>query len=146
VESTFERTWDRTFWTEPTTTYDLDVFVTFESSGPLLSLQPIYDWAAARGYASVHEHIEIEGLPVQMLPAPDPLAEEAIATAAELDYDGQPIRVIRPEYLVAMWSQGSARNAKRRARAEMLMEAVDMDRELLHDLQRRFASSLPDKD
>jgi hypothetical protein len=134
-----------TFWAEPTTTYDLDVFVTFESAGLLVSLQPIYDWAAARGYASVHEHIEIEGLPVQILPAPDALVEEAIATAAELDYDGQPVRVIRPEYLVAMWSEGSARSAKRRARATTLMEEVEMDHQLLQDLQRRYNLSLPER-
>lgn len=134
-----------TFWAEPTTTYDLDVFVTLQSAGLLVSLQPIYDWAAARGYTSSHEHIEIEGLPVQMLPAPNALAEEAIASAAELDYDGQPVRVIRPEYLVAMWSEGSARSAKRRARAATLMEDVEMDRELLEGLKRRYNLSLPDQ-
>jgi hypothetical protein len=134
-----------TFWSEPTTTYDLDVFVTLRSSGLLVSLQPIYDWAATRGYRCTNEHIEIEGLPVQLLPAPDALAEEAIATAAELDYDGQPVRVIRPEYLVAMWSQGSARTEKRRLRAAMLMEDVDMDRELLNDLARRYNLSIPDE-
>lgn len=132
-----------TFWSEPTTTYDLDVFVTFPSSGILVSLQPIYDWAAARGYACTNEHIDIEGLPVQVLPAPDALTDEAVASAAELDYDGQPVRVIRPEYLVAMWSQGSARTEKRRLRAATLMEDVDMDRELLNDLVRRYNLSLP---
>jgi hypothetical protein len=134
-----------TFWSEPTTTYDLHVFVTFRSSGILLSLQPIYDWAAARRYACTNEHIEIEGLPVQVLPAPDALAEEAVASAAELDYEGQPVRVIRPEYLVAMWPQESAGTAKRRLRAATLMEDVEMDRELLNDLMRRYNLSLPDK-
>lgn len=134
-----------TFWSEPTTTYDLDVFVMLPSSGIVVSRQPIYEWAAARGYSCSNEHIEIEGLPVQMLPAPDALAEEAIATAAELDYDGRPVRVIRPEYLVAMWSQGSARTEKRRLRAATLMEDVEMDRELLNDLVRRYNLSIPDE-
>jgi hypothetical protein len=72
-------------------------------------------------------------------------AEEAIRAAAALDYDGQPVRVIRPEYLVALWSQGSARSAKRRLRAAALMEDCDMDRELLNDLGRRYHLSLPDQ-
>ena len=80
-----------------------------------------------------------------MLPAPDALAEEAVESAAELDYDGPPVRVIRPEYLVAMWSQGSARTGKRRLRAATLMEDVEMDRELLNDLVRRYNLSLPDE-
>jgi hypothetical protein len=132
-----------TFWSEPTTTYDLDVFVIFRSAGPIVDLGPIYDWAAARGYPSAAEHIEIEGLPVQLLPAPNALVEEAIKTAAELDYAGQPVRVIRPEYLVAMWSEGSARTMKRRARAAALMEEVEMDRELLNTLAERYELSLP---
>lgn len=132
-----------TFWSEPTTTYDLDVFVTIQSGGLLVSLQPIYAWAASRGFRCSQEHIEIEGLPVQMLPAPNALAEEAINTAAELDYAGQSVRVIRPEYLVAMWSEGSARSAKRMARAAALMEDVEMDRALLDELKRRYKLKLP---
>lgn len=132
-----------TFWSEPTTTYDLDVFVIFRSAGPIVDLAPIYSWAAARGYPSAAEHIEIEGLPVQILPAPNPMVEEAIETAAELDYDGQPVRVIRPEYLVAMWSEGSARTLKRLARAAMLLEEVEMDRELLTKLAERYDLKLP---
>ena len=132
-----------TFWSEPATTFDLDVFVIFRSPGLIVTLDPIYAWAAARGYPSVAEHIEIEGLPVQVLPAPDALVEEAIESAAELDYSGQPVRVIRPEYLVAMWSEGSARSAKRQARAAALMEEVEMDRELLSVLVERYNLSLP---
>lgn len=132
-----------TFWSEPITTYDLDVFVTFRSGGLLVSLKPIYDWAAERGYPSSHEHIEIEGLPVQILPAPNALVETAIETAATLDYAGQPVRVIRPEYLVAMWCEGSARSAKRVARAAALMEDVEMDRALLDELKRRYNLKLP---
>lgn len=134
-----------TFWSEPTTTYDVDVFVILRSAGVIVDLDPIYKWAAARGYPSVAEHIEIEGLPVQLIPAPSALIEEAISTAAELDYAGQAVRVIRPEYLIAMWSEGSARTMKRQARAAMLMEEVEMDRELLKELGERYNLSLPNE-
>lgn len=35
------------FWSEPIPTYDLDVLVFLpETSGPIVSLEPIYRWAA----------------------------------------------------------------------------------------------------
>ena len=82
------------FWSEPTATYDLDVFVALESKGSLITLAPLYSWARERGYRETQEHIEIAGIPVQFLPAPDQLTQEAIATAATLEYENQPIRVI----------------------------------------------------
>jgi hypothetical protein len=42
-----------------------------------------------------------------------------------------------------MWSEGSARSVKRQARAAMLMEEVDLDRELLRTLAERYNLSLP---
>ena len=87
------------FWAEPTATFDLDVFVQFQSSGILLSLTPIYEWARKRGFPEKDEHIIMAGIPVQFIPAPTDLEAEAVATAAELDYAGQAMRVIRPEYL-----------------------------------------------
>ncbi|HEY2830595.1 MAG TPA: hypothetical protein VGJ88_10800 [Thermoanaerobaculia bacterium] len=131
------------FWTEPTATFDLDVFVQYTSGGMLVSLEPIYTWAAERGYPAKDEHIIISGIPVQVIPAPDSLAAEAIATAAVLDYDGQPMRVIRPEFLIALSLTGSARTQKRVARAAQLLEEAQLDRRLLDDLVRRYHVRLP---
>lgn len=131
------------FWSEPIATFDLDVFVRLRDRSLLVSLEPIYQWASARGYASSKEHIEIEGLPVQLLPAPNELAEEAITNAEALDYEGQPVRVIRPEYLIAMWLEPSARTAKRVGRVRTLMEESPLDRELLNQLAERYNFSLP---
>ena len=67
------------FWSEPVATYDLDVFVILSSTGgQLISLAPVYEWAASRGYPAEQEHIIVEGVPVQLIPAHDDLAEEAI--------------------------------------------------------------------
>lgn len=127
------------FWTEPVPTYDLDVLVFLpEQETALVSLGGLYEWAAARGYPAVAEHVIIEGVPVQFLPAHDELADEAIETAAMLDYEGVPVRVVRPEYLVALYLEPSARTAKRRERAAALLEAPGTNRDLVERLIQRF--------
>jgi len=71
------------FWSEPVPTFDLGVFV-------LLA----FDWALRTGYREQAEHI--------IIAVHNKLVEEAVASAAELDFEGQPVRVIRPEYLIAL--------------------------------------------
>jgi hypothetical protein len=127
------------FWTEPIATYDLDVFVVLPpQDGAIVDLSPIYNWAAGRGYATLAEHVLIEGVPVQWLPSHNTLSDEAIATARTLDYEGVPVRVIRPEYLAALYLEPSASTAKRRERAAALAEAPGVDKALLQSLLDRF--------
>jgi len=127
------------FWSEPVATYDLDVLVFLpEASGPIVSLDSIYRWAERHGYRQDHEHILIEGLPVQFVPAHNTLADEAIETAAELSYGGIRIRVVKPEYLIALYLEGSAATAKRRERAAALRESGKIDETLLRDVAQRF--------
>jgi len=44
--------------------------------------------ARRSNYREEAEHIFIAGMPVQFIPAHNALAEEAIATPAELDFEG----------------------------------------------------------
>jgi hypothetical protein len=127
------------FWTEPIPTYDLDVLVFLpEREKPIVSLGTIYQWATVRGYAVDAEHVLVEGVPVQFLPSHNELADEAIETAATLEYEGVAVRVVRPEYLVALYLEPSARTAKRRERAAALIEAAGTDQKVLKDLIHRF--------
>ena len=127
------------FWAEPIPTYDLDVLVLLpEQDTPILSLGPIYQWAAAKGHAVHAEHVIVAGVPVQFLPSHNELTDEAIQTAATLDYEGVEVRVVRPEYLVALYLVPSARTAKRRERAAALTESPKTDQSLLEDLMHRF--------
>lgn len=132
-----------TFWSEPIPTFDLDVFVLLQSGGTLVSLDKIYAWARKHGFRESAEHIIVADLPVQFLPAHNPLAEEAIANAEELDYDGQSVRVIRPEYLIAMYLEPAARTMKRLVRVAALLEGAKLDRPLLNDLLARYNLKLP---
>jgi hypothetical protein len=131
------------FWTEPVPTYDLDVLVFLPTPAlSLVSLETIYRWAEERGYPKDAEHVMVEGVPTQFVPAPNALADEAIRTASVLDYDGVPVRVVRPEYLVALYLEPSARTPKRQARAAMLLEWPGLNRGELDAILKRHDLSL----
>src|SRR4051812_18140180 len=84
------------FWDEAIPTFDLDVLILLESQqGLLIDLGPLYEWARESGYAVLEGHIVIGEIPVQFVPAPSALHEEAVQKAATLDFDGTPIRVVR---------------------------------------------------
>jgi hypothetical protein len=126
------------FWAEPVPTLDLDVLVFLPPSvGPVISLDPRYAWAASRGYSTAAEHILVEDVPTQFLPSPNALADEAIRSAASLDYRGVPVRVVRPEYLLALYLEPAAKTPRRRERAAALLELPTLNRELVDDILKR---------
>ena len=131
------------FWSEPVATFDLDIFVFQEQNTSLVSLAPIYDWARRRGYEERAEHIIIAGVPVQIIPAHNDLAMEAVNEAVEMNYESLPVRVIRPEYLVALYLEESARTRKRLERVEGLLETGSVDESRLKALLDRFKLRLP---
>jgi hypothetical protein len=130
------------FWTEPVATWDLDVLVFLPPApGSLVSLEGIYAWASARGYATQKEHVIIEGVPTQFLASPGRIGDEAVETAATLDYDGVAARVVLPEYLVALYLLPEARTAKRRERAAMLLEWPGLNRDRLNAILEKHGLS-----
>jgi hypothetical protein len=131
------------FWTEPVATYDLDVLVFLPpGKGALLSLDPIYRWIKARGFRAKEEHVLIDGVPTQFVPSPNELSDEAISSAKLTDYEGVPVRVVRPEYLVALYLQPGARTAKRRERAAALLELPGLKRAKLDEILNKYGLSL----
>lgn len=126
------------FWDEVTNTFDVDVFVLLAQDGAVIDLGPIYKWAEEHGYPQSHEHIKISGIPVQLVPAPDILSEEAIREAATLSVEGLAVRVIRPEYLIAMWLKPPANNKTRRERASRLSESAQLDKDRLAALLTKY--------
>lgn len=111
-----------TFYVEPLLTFDLDVFVVLPPTrGGLLTLEPLYEALRARGYREEDECVNIEGVPVQFLPAYNALLEEALAEARETMYEATPTRVLRTEHLVAIALQTG--RDKDRERVRLLREA-----------------------
>jgi hypothetical protein len=93
-----------TFYLEPTSTFDIDVFVALGNvpGSSLISLEPIYQYLQSRGYRPEKECILIEGWLVQFLPPGDALGEEALAQAVPADAGGIPVRVMTAEHLTAI--------------------------------------------
>ncbi|HXI13786.1 MAG TPA: hypothetical protein VNM92_14250 [Thermoanaerobaculia bacterium] len=118
-------------------TLDIDVFVAFRAEpGPqLVSLKPVFDYLAARGYSMKGEYVMIAGWPVQFLPPTGPLVEEALAQAATTDVDGVPARVFGAEHLAAIALQTG--RAKDKARLLQFIEEGAVDSIHFQELIRR---------
>jgi hypothetical protein len=93
-----------TFYLEPSATFDIDVFVSFQNvpGSSLLSVAPIYDYLTARGHKTEKEYIIIAGWPVQFLPPNNALIEEALQQAVETRIEGVRTYVMTAEHLVAI--------------------------------------------
>ena len=126
-----------TFYAEPLLTFDLDIFVLLApSSGGLITLAPIYEALRARGYHEQRECVAIEGVPVQFLPAFNPLLEEALREASDVMYEDAPTRVLRAEHLVAICLQTG--REKDRERVRLLRAQAKLDHELLREVLQRY--------
>jgi len=130
-----------TFYVEPVLTFDLDVFIVLPgASGGLLTLSPLYEALRARGYQEEKECVNIEGVPVQFLPAYNALVEEALAEAREMMYETTPTRVLRAEHLLAIALQTG--RAKDRERVRLLREQASLDSDYLATLLARHGLAL----
>jgi len=123
------------FYVEPVATFDLDVFVLLpaaERDQVIVTLERQSQWLARRGYPAAGEHVMIESVPVQLLPAYNPLVTEAVAASADRPLGRARARVCRPEHLMAILVQTG--RSKDRARLQMFLEEAEFDRTLLEEL------------
>jgi hypothetical protein len=115
-----------TFYMEPVLTYGLDVFVSLSvSADSLVLFSPIYEYLRGKGYATEHEHVLIEGVPVQFLPAYNALVEEALEHARETSYGKTQTRVLRAEHLLAIMLQ--IYRPKDKTRLTQMLEEAEID-------------------
>jgi hypothetical protein len=125
-----------TFYTEPVLTFDLDVIVVLpQTTSGLLTLTPLYEALRTRGYMEEGECVDIEGVPVQFLPAYNALLEEALKEARDSLYQQTPTRVLRPEHLVAVAVQTG--RDKDRLRVGLLRDQAAMDHSYLQKVLGR---------
>ena len=87
---------------EPFYTKHLDVFVTLERTGLLIDLSGIYGYLSAHGFESKGQWVVIGGWDVEFLPPCSPLTERALQEAIVIPWEEMNVRVMRPEYLVAI--------------------------------------------
>lgn len=134
------------FYIEPVLTYDLDIFILLSpelKKEKLILLSPIYDYLKKRKYSWKGEHIVIEGIPVQFFPA-NGLEKEAIKRAKEINYRGVKTKVIKAEYLIALFLKAGRRKDKEKIRK--LLEQTKIDKRKMkrilekYDLKKKFIS------
>jgi len=124
-----------TYYIEPILTYDLDIFfIPREESLDVLS--PIYDELIRRGCRPEKELIVLEGVPVQLIPVYNRLVREAVETAVQSTYKRVKVRIVKPEYLLAIALQTN--RSKDRERAIQLSDQAKLDLKLLVELLKKF--------
>jgi len=114
------------FYVEPFSTKDLDVLVTTPEDRLIIELP---GW----GYLKAH------GWPVQFLPATTPLEREAYVNAQMLSVEEVPVRVARPEHLVAIMLKVGRQKDIARITMFLSQEAVEIS--ALEDLINRHGLS-----
>jgi hypothetical protein len=118
-------------------TEDIDVFVFLpETASLLISLEAVYAALKALGGAVDREYVRFDDWPVQILTDATPLIAEAIREAIDVDFDGIPTRVFRPEHLCAIALETG--RAKDYARVSMFLEQGEVDRALLSAVAARY--------
>lgn len=126
------------FYMEPFVTYDLDVFFTtprLSDASSLIDLSPLYRYLKGRGFLPRAEHVVIEGIPVQFLPADSILLREAVLEATVKRVGSVRARVMRPEFLIAIML--SVGRAKDKLRASAMLEQAQLDLVALEQIVTR---------
>ena len=133
------------FYIEPFATQDVDIFVSMEvDPSGLVTQIPGWEYLRARGYSEIRgEAVVVEDWPVQFIPISNALEEEAYLNAAAVEFEGEQVRVVLAEHLVAIMI--NVGRLKDLARAQMFLAQDAVDRELLleiigrHGLQSKWA-------
>lgn len=125
------------FYVEPFATQDVDVFVMMETEASgLVTTIPGWTYLNNRGHTEMRgEAILVDGWPVQFIRVSNELEEEAYLNAATLEFEGETVRVMLAEHLVAIMLRVG--RLKDRARVQMFLSQDAVDEELLRDIIRR---------
>ena len=92
------------YYTEPFDTFDLDIFFIPDEKEKIIVLTPFYNYLTKRKkYKTYKEYIMINGTPIQFIPAADELEKEAVENAIEINYKDIKLKIIRVEYLMAIF-------------------------------------------
>jgi hypothetical protein len=119
-----------TFYLEPVSTVDLDIFIAVEPPPGrfIVSLQAVFDYLKSKNFVPEGEYILIAGWPVQFLTPDSPLVAEALIEAVRSDVDGEPAWVFGPEYLAAIALKTGRAKDKNRLLEFIEQKALDMER------------------
>jgi hypothetical protein len=116
-----------TFYLEPFSTVDINVFVPFriESGSWVANPEPLFNCLRDKGFGMDGEYVSIGGWPVQLLPATDGLVEEALLEAINHEVKAEIASVFSMEHLAAI-ALATGRS-KDRARLSQFIESAKFD-------------------
>lgn len=125
------------FYTETLNTKDIDVFVAPEiTKSGIVHLGSIYEYLKKAGYGMEGQYFIIDGIPVDFIAAYNDLTQEALDNSVDKLYGKTKVKVLRPEYLLAIALQtGRVQDLKK---VDLLMEEAELNNDLLKDILRRY--------
>lgn len=125
------------FYVEATLTEDLDVFIHVDSGkGEIITLSSLYDCLAEEGYKKFkREGIIIDAWPVQFIPATTELEIEALEKADSKIIEGEEVKVLSAEYLMAICIQVG--RAKDKIRLDQFLGEKCFDEKIFYDVINR---------
>ncbi|MEO8502980.1 MAG: hypothetical protein ABI609_03695 [Acidobacteriota bacterium] len=126
-------------YTEAVATLDVDVLVGLPESDRIDVLSEIYRFCADRGFQAEGEAIRVGSWPVQFVPAFSELTVAAMTEADTADFEGAPLRVVRPAYLAVIAL--SVGRSKDFARVLALLESECVTADEIARLADRFGLS-----
>lgn len=129
------------YYMDPFETEDLDVLCVLraEALQSLAPLAELYNALRDMGYGEEGPFVVIEGVPVQFLPAYSVLVSEAVEAATWKDYLRTRVRILGPEYLLAIMV-ATGRN-KDRLRLDAMLRQTTIDKPHLADILSRHRLS-----
>ncbi len=133
------------YYTEPFDTEDIDIFFIPPEKEKIIVLTPFYNWLLEkRKYKVYKEYILIGQTPIQFIPATTELEKEAVKNAVIVSYKGIELKILRPEYLIAIFLQVYRR--KDIAKIIKLFEEAKIDKNLLTKILTRYGLEKKFKD
>jgi len=124
------------YFSAPTLTEDIDVFVYLPQGRALVDLSPVYEHLRSfKGARVEREYVFVDGFPVQILVPYDALSEEAFRNAIRVEYGGIPVKILPLEYLIAIMIQLD--RPKYRDRLRVVFEEHTLDEMKLKSILRQ---------
>jgi hypothetical protein len=125
------------YYTEPFDTYDVDIFFIPPEKEKMIILTPFYDWLLKeKKYKAHKEYILIGETPVQFVPTATFLEEEAVKNAVEVVYKEMKLKILRPEYLIAVFLK--VYRLKDKVKIKKLLDETEINRNLLMEILTKY--------
>jgi hypothetical protein len=125
------------YYAQPVKTDDLDVFCYIPNRELLIDLGPIYRRLEELGCKINNLYVNVKGVDVQFLvPANEPLVEEALANAAPVSIDNVTTHIFEYEYALAV--KAEANRAKDWAHIATAVESAAPNKEKLDAILSKY--------